>query len=121
MNQFAKITGRIYHPFEYCGYPQAKRVVILMGFAIGTYEEAIDTLMSRGEKVDLLKVRLFRPFSARHLLSVLTQSARNVAVLDRTKEPDALAEPLFLDVMTALAEAYSRGERASLPRVIGGR
>ncbi|CAI1021692.1 pyruvate:ferredoxin (flavodoxin) oxidoreductase [Serratia entomophila] len=121
MDKFAEIAGRAYQPFEYYGHPQAERAVILMGSAIGTCEEVIDTLLTRGEQVGVLKVRLFRPFSARHLLSVLPESVRNVAVLDRTKEPGALAEPLYLDVMTALAEAYSRGERATLPRVIGGR
>lgn len=121
MDQFAEITGRAYQPFEYYGHPQAERVVILMGSAIGTCEEAIDTLLTRGEKVGVLKVRLFRPFSARHLLSVLPESSKKIAVLDRTKEPGALAEPLYLDVMTALAEAFSRGERAHMPRVIGGR
>ncbi|EKF64281.1 ferredoxin (flavodoxin) oxidoreductase [Serratia plymuthica A30] len=121
MDKFAQITGRAYQPFEYYGHPQAERVVILMGSAIGTCEEAIDALLTRGEKVGVLKVRLFRPFSARHLLSVLPESARKIAVLDRTKEPGALAEPLYLDVMTALAEAFSRGERADMPMVIGGR
>ncbi|MGB8663402.1 MAG: pyruvate:ferredoxin (flavodoxin) oxidoreductase, partial [Serratia inhibens] len=121
MDKFAQITGRIYQPFEYYGHPQAERVVILMGSAIGTCEEAIDALLTRGEKVGVLKVRLFRPFSARHLLSVLPESVRKIAVLDRTKEPGALAEPLYLDVMTALAEAFSRGERADMPMVIGGR
>ncbi|CAI0794471.1 pyruvate:ferredoxin (flavodoxin) oxidoreductase [Serratia quinivorans] len=121
MGKFAQITGRAYQPFEYYGHPQAERVVILMGSAIGTCEEAIDALLTRGEKVGVLKVRLFRPFSAQHLLSVLPESAKKIAVLDRTKEPGALAEPLYLDVMTALAEAFSRGERASMPMVIGGR
>lgn len=121
MDKFAQITGRAYQPFEYYGHPQAERVVILMGSAIGTCEEAIDALLTRGEKVGVLKVRLFRPFSARHLLSVLPESVRKIAVLDRTKEPGALAEPLYLDVMTALAEAFSRGERADMPMVIGGR
>ncbi|AGP44666.1 Pyruvate-flavodoxin oxidoreductase [Serratia plymuthica] len=121
MDKFAQVTGRAYQPFEYYGPPQAERVVILMGSAIGTCEEAIDALLTRGEKVGVLKVRLFRPFSARHLLSVLPESARKIAVLDRTKEPGALAEPLYLDVMTALAEAFSRGERADMPMVIGGR
>ncbi|MCV5591529.1 pyruvate:ferredoxin (flavodoxin) oxidoreductase, partial [Escherichia coli] len=80
-----------------------------------------DELLSRGEKVGVLKVRLYRPFSAAHLLAALPESARAVAVLDRTKEPGALAEPLYLDVMTALAEAFNRGERETLPRTIGGR
>lgn len=81
----------------------------------------MDELLIRGEKVGVLKVRLYRPFSAAHLLQALPASAKSVAVLDRTKEPGALAEPLYLDVMTALAEAVSRGERDALPKVIGGR
>lgn len=121
MQAFADATGREYKPFEYYGHPQAERVIVLMGSAIGTCEEVIDTLLTRGEKVGMVKVRLFRPFSAEHLLSVLPVSASKIAVLDRTKEPGALAEPLYLDVMTSLAEAYSRGARASLPKVIGGR
>ncbi|BDH46080.1 pyruvate-flavodoxin oxidoreductase [Salmonella enterica subsp. enterica serovar Choleraesuis] len=121
MSDFAAETGREYRPFEYYGHPEADRVIILMGSAIGTCEEVIDELLTRGEKVGVLKVRLFRPFSAHHLLEVLPQSARRIAVLDRTKEPGAQAEPLYLDVMTALAEAFSNGERDSLPKVIGGR
>lgn len=121
MEKFAELTGRRYQPFEYYGHPQAERVVILMGSAIGTCEEVIDTLLTRGEKVGVLKVRLFRPLSAQHLLTALPESVQQIAVLDRTKEPGALAEPLYLDVMTALAEAFSRGERTTLPQVIGGR
>ncbi|WP_429235400.1 pyruvate:ferredoxin (flavodoxin) oxidoreductase [Aeromonas salmonicida] len=121
MAAFGSQTGRHYQPFEYVGHPQAERVLVLMGSAIGTCEEVIERLLARGEKVGLVKVRLYRPFSAEHLLAVIPESARKIAVLDRTKEPGAQAEPLYLDVMTALAEAVSRGERASLPRVIGGR
>ncbi|WP_347254764.1 pyruvate:ferredoxin (flavodoxin) oxidoreductase [Leminorella grimontii] len=121
MDDFAEQTGRRYRPFEYYGHPEAERVVILMGSACGTTEETIDSLLTRGEKVGMLKVRLYRPFSARHFLERLPSSVKKVAVLDRTKEPGAQAEPLYLDVMTALAEAFSRGERASLPLVIGGR
>ena len=121
MAAFGSLTGRHYQPFEYVGHPQAERVLVLMGSAIGTCEEVIERLLARGEKVGLVKVRLYRPFSAEHLLSVIPASACKIAVLDRTKEPGAQAEPLYLDVMTALAEAVGRGERASLPRVIGGR
>jgi pyruvate-ferredoxin/flavodoxin oxidoreductase len=121
MNDFAAATGRQYKPFEYYGHPQAERVIILMGSAIGTCEEVVDELLTRGEKVGVLKVRLYRPFSARHLLDALSQSTRAIAVLDRTKEPGALAEPLHLDVMAALAEAVSNGEREIMPRTIGGR
>ena len=121
MDDFAAATGRRYQPFEYYGHPQADRVIVLMGSAIGTCEEVVDELLTRGEKAGVLKVRLYRPFSAAHLLQALPASAKTVAVLDRTKEPGALAEPLYLDVMTALAEAVSRGERQTLPKVIGGR
>ena len=121
MNDFAAATGRQYKPFEFYGHPQAERVIVIMGSAIGTCEEVVDELLSRGEKVGVLKVRLYRPFSAAHLLEALPVSARAVAVLDRTKEPGAQAEPLYLDVMTALAEAFNRGERETLPRTIGGR
>ncbi|MGE6117749.1 pyruvate:ferredoxin (flavodoxin) oxidoreductase [Aeromonas salmonicida] len=121
MQAFGEQTGRHYRPFEYLGHPEAERVLVLMGSAIGTCEEVIARLIEQGEKVGLVKVRLYRPFRAEHLLAVIPESARKIAVLDRTKEPGAQAEPLYLDVMSALAEAVSRGERASLPRVIGGR
>lgn len=93
----------------------------MMGSALGTCEEVVDELLIRGEKVGVLKVRLFRPFSAKHLLQALPETVRAIAVLDRTKEPGAQAEPLYLDVMTALAEAFNNGERETLPRTIGGR
>ncbi|WP_226100371.1 pyruvate:ferredoxin (flavodoxin) oxidoreductase [Dickeya oryzae] len=121
MNDFARETGRQYQPFEYYGHPDATRVIVMMGSGVGTCEEVIDTLLTRGERVGVVKVRLYRPFSAQHLLAVIPQSAQSIAVLDRTKEPGALAEPLYLDVMTALAEAFSRGERPLMPKVIGGR
>lgn len=121
MDDFAAATGRQYRPFDYYGHPEAERVIVLMGSAIGTCEEVVDELLTRGEKVGVLKVRLFRPFNASQMLDALPQSVRHVAVLDRTKEPGALAEPLYLDVMTTLAEAFSRGERETLPRVTGGR
>ncbi|XNM53829.1 hypothetical protein ACLK2I_07645 [Escherichia coli] len=91
-----------------------------MGSAIGTCEEVVGELLTRGEKVGV-KVRLARPFSAKHLLQALPDSVRIVAVLDRTKEPGAQAVPLYLNGMTALAEAFNNGERETLPRVIGGR
>ncbi|MEB5922434.1 pyruvate:ferredoxin (flavodoxin) oxidoreductase [Franconibacter daqui] len=121
MNDFAQATGRHYRPFDYYGHPQAERVIVVMGSAIGTCEEVVDELLTQGEKVGVLKVRLYRPFSAKHLLAALPESAKRIAVLDRTKEPGAQAEPLYLDVMTALAEAFNAGERETLPRVIGGR
>ncbi|RNM18989.1 pyruvate:ferredoxin (flavodoxin) oxidoreductase [Dickeya undicola] len=121
MNDFARETGRQYQPFEYYGHPDATRVIVMMGSGVGTCEEVVDTLLTRGEKVGVVKVRLYRPFSAQHLLAAIPHSAQSIAVLDRTKEPGAQAEPLYLDVMTALAEAFSRGERPLMPKVIGGR
>ncbi len=93
MNDFAAATSRQYQPFEYYGHPQAERVIILMGSAIGTCEEVVGELLTRGEKVGVLKVRLYRPFSAKHLLQALPDSVRIVAVLDRTKERCASGNP----------------------------
>lgn len=121
MDAFATVTGRHYKPFEYYGHLHAERIIIVMGSAAGTCEEVIDTLLDGGEKVGLIKVRLFRPFSASHLLEIMPQTVKSIAVLDRTKEPGAQAEPLYLEVTTTLAEAYSRGEINKLPRTIGGR
>lgn len=121
MDDFARVTGRQYKPFEYYGALDAERIIILMGSAVGTCEEVIDHLVSQGEKVGLVKVRLYRPFSAKQFLSIIPASVKKIAVLDRTKEPGALAEPLYLDVMTAFAESVSQGKRAVLPTIIGGR
>lgn len=121
MTEFGQVTGRHYQPFTYHGAADAERVIIIMGSGAGTCVEVVDALLARGEKVGVLTVHLFRPFSAEHLLAMLPDSVRSVAVMDRTKEPGAQAEPLYLDVMTALAESVSRGQRSSLPRVIGGR
>lgn len=121
MNSFGEITGRYYKPFEYYGHPEAEHVIILMGSAAGTTEEVVDTLLTHNQRVGVLKVHLYRPFSAQHFLAALPKKVKRIAVLDRTKEPGALAEPLFLDVVTAFAEAYSAGELDSMPRIIGGR
>lgn len=121
MIAFAKETGRHYQPFEYYGAADAEQIIILMGSAIGTCHEVVDHLLAQKEKVGVVVVRLYRPFSAQHLLAVIPQTVKKVAVLDRTKEPGALAEPLYLDVMTAFAEAISRRERQCFPLIIGGR
>ena len=121
MGRFAGLTGRRYQLFDYLGDPAAERVLMLMGSGLGAAEEAVETLTARGEKVGLLKVRLFRPFSAKHLLAALPQSVRALAVLDRTKEPGADGEPLYKDVVTTLARAFADGERSLMPRVTGGR
>ncbi len=121
MARFGQRTGRHYRPFDYIGHPRAERVLVLMGSGAECAHETLDWLLARGEKVGLLKVRLFRPFSARHLLAALPASVGHIAVLDRTKEPGSQGEPLLLEVSGALVEALTRGELPRLPRVIGGR
>lgn len=117
MQRFAAITGRAYRPFELVGDPAAERVIVAMGSACETAREVVRALNERGERVALLQVRLFRPFDAKRLLAALPGTARAIAVLDRTKEPGALGEPLYADVMLALAEEEPRRST----RVIGGR
>jgi len=119
MDRFGAITGRKYRIFEYYGAPDAERVVVAMGSAAGAIEEAVDALNAAGEKVGLLKVRLFRPFSVVHFIRALPSTVRSIAVLDRTKEPGAAGEPLYQDVITALAEAGA--QMPTRPTVIGGR
>ncbi|MCM0613556.1 pyruvate:ferredoxin (flavodoxin) oxidoreductase [Marinobacter sediminum] len=121
MERFAGITGRQYRLFDYVGHPEAERVVVLMGSGAECAHETVDWLLEQGEKVGVLKVRLFRPFATDRFLQALPESVRHLAILDRTKEPGAQGEPLLLEVSGALMEAYSRGEREVLPRVIGGR
>ena len=123
MKRFAALTGREYRLFDYVGAPDAERIIIMMGSGAETAHEAVDALNAAGEKVGLIKVRLYRPFSAKHLLAALPQSVQSIAVLDRTKEPGADGEPLYKDVQNALIEAYVNEELKtdSLPRVVGGR
>jgi len=121
MDKFAQLTGRQYKLYEYVGAPDAERVILLMGSGIGAAEETVRHLVEHGEKVGLIKVRLFRPFAPGHLLAALPVTARKLAVLDRTKEPGADGEPLYKDVVTALAEAIASGDMATMPRVVGGR
>jgi len=124
MDKFAKIVGRQYKLFDYVGAPDADRVIVLMGSGADTAHEAVEYLTSKmGEKVGVLKVRLYRPFSVEHFLNALPTTVKTIAVLDRTKEPGSAGEPLYLDVVTAIDEAYARGEAPfqSRPRVIGGR
>ncbi len=123
MEQFAQITGRAYHLFDYVGAPDAERVVVLMGSGAETAEETADYLTARGERVGVLKVRLFRPFAVESFLTALPPTTKAIAVLDRTKEPGATGEPLYQDVVTALSEGLAAGTApfASMPRVIGGR
>lgn len=121
MSLFGQVTGRNYQPFEYYGDPQATRIIILMGSAAGPCKEVIDILNGQDEKVGLLCVHLYRPFSAEHFINAIPHSVDKIAVLDRTKEPGSQAEPLYLDVITALTEAFQQGKRATLPITISGR
>ena len=122
MDRFARIANRQYRLFEYVGHPSAERVVILMGSGAGAVEETLDHLISNGEKVGLIKVRLFRPFDSSALVAAIPKSARSVAVLDRTKEPGSAGEPLYLDVVAALSEARTASATdGASPRVVGGR
>ena len=118
---FEKQTGRKYKPFEYYGASDAERIIVIMGSGASTSKEVVDYLLKENQKVGVVIVRLFRPFSAQHLLAVIPDSVKKIAVLDRTKEPGAQAEPLYLDIMTAFAESLSRGERSSMPQIVGGR
>jgi pyruvate-ferredoxin/flavodoxin oxidoreductase len=123
MKAFGDLTGRRYGLFEYVGAPDAERVIVLMGSGAETAHEATDYLTARGDKVGVLKVRLYRPFSRPAFLAALPKSVRSLAVLDRTKEPGATGDPLYLDVTAALVEAHAEGTSpfSVLPRVIAGR
>ncbi len=120
MDRFGELTGRSYRLFEYVGAADAERVIVLMGSGAETAQETVEHLLDRGEKLGVLKVRLFRPLDADALLAALPETAGAVAVLDRCKEPGADGEPLYKDVVTALAQAAADGRRP-MPRVIGGR
>jgi pyruvate-ferredoxin/flavodoxin oxidoreductase len=123
MATFAALTGRCYGLFEYAGHPEAERVIVIMGSGAETVHETVEHLASRGQKVGVLKVRLYRPFSQAAFLAALPRSTRSLAVLDRTKEPGAPGDPLYLDVMTALGEARAEGQSpfTAEPLVIAGR
>ena len=123
MDRFAQLTGRHYHLFDYVGSPDAERVVILMGSGAEAVEETVDYLTRQGEHVGLLKVRLYRPFDPESLIAALPASCRRIAVLDRTKEPGADGEPLYKDVLAAVAQDHLSGNShfKTMPVVIGGR
>jgi pyruvate-ferredoxin/flavodoxin oxidoreductase len=124
MDRFAALTGRMYQLFDYVGAPDAKEVIVLMGSAAGAAEEAIERLMGQGDKVGLLKVRLYRPLDGLALVRALPKTVRRIAVLDRTKEPGALGEPLYLDVVGTLAEHWPTTDESNgrpAPEVFGGR
>ena len=115
MNELSKITGREHHIFDYYGAADAERLIILMGSASEAAREAIDYMMAKGEKVGMISVHLFRPFSVKHLLTAVPKTVKKIAVLDRTKEPGAEAEPLYLDVKSAFYNVENR------PLIVGGR
>ena len=123
MDMLAERTGRRYGLVEYAGDPHAERVVVLMGSACGAVEETMEVLRARGERVGMLKVHLYRPFPSAQLVAALPRSTRTIAVLDRTKEPGGVGEPLYLDVRAALDEAMESEQPpfASAPLVLGGR
>jgi len=115
MKKVGKITGRKYKLFDYVGHPKAEKVIIAMGSGCEAIEETVNYLNSTGKKVGLVKVRLFRPFSIKHMLSAIPKTAKKIAVLDRTKEPGALGDPLYMDVVAAYAG------KANAPKIVGGR
>jgi len=123
MNKFAEVTGRSYHLFDYVGAPDAERVIVMMGSGAEVAHEAVEYLNAHGEKVGLLKVRLFRPFCVKSFVEALPATVRQVAVLDRTKESGAIGEPLYLDIVNALTEGLKLGygKLKSAPSVVGGR
>ncbi len=123
MDKFAEQVGRRYHLFDYVGAPDAERVVVMMGSGAEAMHETVEKLVSAGQKVGLVKVRLFRPWSTAHFVQSLPGAVKAIAVLDRTKEPGAQGEPLYLDVVTAIAEAMTDGivELAERPVIVGGR
>jgi pyruvate-ferredoxin/flavodoxin oxidoreductase len=126
MDEFGRQTGRQYHLFDYVGAPDADRVIVLMGSGCETVHETVEFLTARGEKVGVIKVRLYRPFDARGFIKALPKSVRKIAVLDRTKEPGAAGEPLYQDCLTAILEDAASGhgrwaDLKALPKVIAGR
>jgi pyruvate-ferredoxin/flavodoxin oxidoreductase len=116
MDKFAKVTGRHYNLFDYSGHADAERVIIIMGSGGEVVDETVTYLANKGEKVGCLRVRLYRPFSVDHFVKALPKSVKSIAVLDRTKEPGAMGEPLYMDIVNALVE----GNRQNI-KVIGGR
>ncbi len=121
MDKFSALVGRQYHLFDYAGAPDAERVIVLMGSGAETAQATAEYLIAQGEKVGVVKVRLFRPFSVEHFLQVLPSTVKMIAALDRTKEPGSIGEPLYLDVSTAISEGWGKKDGQTPPRIIGGR
>jgi pyruvate-ferredoxin/flavodoxin oxidoreductase len=121
MDRFAKLTGRQYHLFDYYGPADADRVIITMGSSCGVVEETVDKLAAEGQKIGFVAVRLYRPFDAKAFIACLPKGVKKIAVLDRTKEPGALGEPLYLDVVAALSECWGEYSSSPMPKVVAGR
>ncbi len=123
MDKFAKIAGRQYHLFDYVGAKDAEKVIIVMGSAADTTHETVEHLVKEGQKVGVLKVRLFLPFSTENFIAALPKTTKKIAVLDRTKEPGSIGEPLYLNIRTAVGEAMGKGEAPfdGYPVIVGGR
>ena len=123
MDQFAKVVGRKYHLFDYLGAPDAEKIIVLMSSGAEAVHETVDYLTAQGEKVGMIKVRLYRPFSVQSFINALPKTTKSIAVLDRTKEPGSSGEPLYKDVITALSETMAAGKLPfdSYPKVINGR
>ena len=123
MDKFAGLVGREYHLFDYIGADDAEKIIIIMGSGADTVHETVDYLNSLGQKVGVVKVRLFRPFSIKHFIDTLPKTVKKIAVLDRTKEPSSIGEPLYMDVRTAIGEAMAAKQSAfaEYPVIVGGR
>jgi pyruvate-ferredoxin/flavodoxin oxidoreductase len=121
MDRFAALTGRAYRLFDYYGAPDAERVIVLMGSGAEAAEEAVDALNKQGEKIGMVKVRLYQPFDSKAFLAAIPKTVKSIAVLDRCKEPGAVGEPLYQDIVTVLAENAASLKFAAMPTVIGGR
>ncbi len=123
MDKFADITGRKYRLFDYIGAADAEKVIIAMGSGADTIDETVNAMVAKGEKVGAVKVRLYRPFSVEHFINAMPKTVKKIAVLDRTKEPGAVGEPLYVDVRTAIGEAMGAGKShfEDYPLVVGGR
>ncbi len=123
MGKLAKLTGRTYNLFDYVGAPDAERVIVVMGSGAETIHEVVDYLNAKGEKVGVIKVRLYRPFSPQHLVKAFPKTVKSIAVLDRTKEPGCAGEPLYLDVRNSIGEALETKSApfSHWPKIVGGR
>jgi len=121
MDAFGSLTGRYYSTFEYAGDPNAERIIVVMASGAETVKETVKKLQAEGEKVGVIQVRLYRPFSLSHLLEALPSTVEKIAVLDRTKEPGAGGEPLYQDIVTNIFTAFNEGLISRLPKVVGGR